>query len=89
MISYWHKGDRVVATFEPSQYGGPGEIVRTPDDGTVLVQLDDGPAIWCEAWECEAVPDYPPDPAPEIDGQHEWPQGGGHAVGGVHDADLS
>ena len=77
MINRWNVGDRVIADFELTDYGGPGEVVQAPADGTVLVQLDDGPAVWVEPHELDAVPDYVPEPAPDPDGCHTWARGMG------------
>lgn len=73
MITRWRTGDRVVVAFDGGTHGGPGEVVAmgVRDDG-VLVQIDDGPAVWCEPWECEAPTDVAPEPVGEVDGVHEW-----------------
>lgn len=86
MINQWHQGDRVIVTFDPSQYGGPGTVITIGTgtaDGTVLVELDDGPCVWVESWECAAVPDFPPEPASEPDGCHEWRTGMGSSEMGT------
>jgi len=82
----WRPGDRVEATFDPSGMGGPGEVIEVyPDEGSGLVQLDNGPAVVCGAWELadeRIVPDGALDDLDALDdadGWHAWPYGMGSA----------